>query len=57
MAKLIYFSLNNIFKYFFLFLITLSLLFGCGKKGDLERPLSNDGLEAPEISEDGIYKY
>tara|TARA_B100001750_G_C15009855_1_gene351667 strand:- start:308 stop:415 length:108 start_codon:yes stop_codon:yes gene_type:complete len=35
----------------------MSLLISCGKKGDLERPLSNDGLEAPEISEDGIYKY
>ena len=52
-------ELNKIFCYLFKTLITISLLLlvCCGKKGDLDRPASVDGLEPPEILDDRTYKY
>ncbi|PPR28419.1 MAG: hypothetical protein CFH32_01353 [Alphaproteobacteria bacterium MarineAlpha9_Bin2] len=47
-------STNNLI---FIILIILFCLISCGRKGDLERPPSTDGLEPPEILEDSIIKY
>ena len=46
---------SNCFLFLMLFLFFIFI--SCGRKGDLERPPSTDGLEAPEIVEDRVYKY
>lgn len=43
--------------FLFLMLLLFFIFISCGRKGDLERPPSADGLEAPEIVEDRVYKY
>ena len=43
--------------FLFMMLLLLFIIISCGRRGDLERPPSTDGLEAPEIVEDRDYKY
>lgn len=55
--------IDNLFKknsaniFIPILLIILFFLWGCGRKGDLDRPASLDGLNPPEMVEDRAYKY